>query len=166
MNEDLSSNITTGACGAALRNDLGWLLMRASRAMGCLVEVAMQQLDIDRRGALVLKAISTGAARTQFALAQAADIDKTTLVAVLDDLEQRGLVRRVADPNDRRARIVELTDDGRQMVGWCRAAAGDVHQHILEALPPEDRAALLRSLPMLIDAIDRVSECAETASPV
>ena len=152
-------------CGASLRQDLGWLLMRASRGMSGVVELAMAQLSVDMRSALVLKAISTGAARTQLALAQVADIDKTTLVAVLDDLERRQLVRRVADPNDRRARIVELTDEGRRVVGWCRAAAGDVHHTILDALPPADRDALLRSLPLLIDAIDRVAAQADSQAP-
>ncbi|MCU1504496.1 MAG: hypothetical protein JWM12_3850 [Ilumatobacteraceae bacterium] len=143
--------------GSALQGDLCWLLVRAARGLGGAMTNALGALSLDTRGVVVLKTISNASAPNQLAIAHAAAIDKTTLVAVLDDLERNGLVRRVPDPNDRRARVVELTDDGRRMLGWAEAAGGDIQQTVLDALDPADRDALLRSLPLLINAIDRVT---------
>ena len=140
-----------------LQDNLPWLLARASRAMGCAMAQGLATLSLDARGLVVLKTISNQSAPNQLAIAQAADIDKTTLVAVLDDLERRSLVRRVPDPNDRRARVVELTDDGRQMLAWAEAAGGDIQRAVLDDLDPADRDALLRTLPLLIQAIERVA---------
>ena len=140
-----------------LQDDLCWLLARASRAMACAMAKGLAALSLDPRALMVLKTISAQSAPNQLAIAQAADIDKTTLVAVLDDLERKLLVRRVPDPNDRRARVVELTDEGRRMLAWAEAAGGDIQRAVLDDLDQTDRDALLRSLPLLIQAIDRVA---------
>lgn len=143
--------------GATLNDDLGWLLLRAGRGMSCLIAEAMAALDLDMRSAMVLKTMSGCSAPKQLAIAQAADIDKTTLVAVLDDLERKQLVRRLPDPNDRRARVVELTDEGRTALAWCQAAIADIQTGLLDAFDASDRGVLLRALPILISAIDRAA---------
>jgi MarR family transcriptional regulator for hemolysin len=145
-----------GELGSSLQDDLCWLLVRASRGMGCAMSVALAARSLDTRGLMVLKTICETSAPNQLALAQAADIDKTTLVAVLDDLERKRLVRRVPDVNDRRARAVELTGDGRQMLAWAEAAGGDIQRTVLDSLEPTDRDAILRSLPLIINAIDGI----------
>jgi DNA-binding MarR family transcriptional regulator len=142
--------------GSTLQDDLSWLLLRAARGMGCAMAAALEALTLDTRGLMVLKTICNSSAPNQLAIAQAADIDKTTLVSILDELERKSFVRRVPGP-DRRTRVVELTDDGRQMLAWAEAAGGDIQRAVLDALEPSDRDALLRSLPLLIHAIDRVT---------
>lgn len=143
--------------GGCLQDDLCWLLARASRGMACAMAKGLAALSLDTRGLMVLKTISAVSAPNQLAIAQAADIDKTTLVAVLDDLERKLLVRRSPDANDRRARVVELTDEGRRMLAWAEAAGGDIQRAVLDDLDSADRDAVLRSLPLLINAIDRIS---------
>jgi DNA-binding MarR family transcriptional regulator len=142
--------------GKSLQTDLYWLLVRASRGMGCALSRALNKLSLDLRGLTVLKTISTSSAPSQLAIAQAADIDKTTLVSVLDDLERKQFIRRMQDVNDRRARVIELTDEGRRMLAWAEAASGDIQHAVLDELDPVDRDAVLRSLPVAIRAIDRV----------
>lgn len=71
---------------------------------------------------------------------------------VVDGLQERGLVERRPDPDDRRATFVSLTPDGQRVVGAIqssRAASGD---RILGALSPTDRAHLARILRKLRDA--------------
>ena len=162
MNDDLDPCAAAGSKGCVdlsgcLQDNLPWLLARASRAMGCAMATGLAALSLDARGLVVLKTISNQSAPNQLAIAQAADIDKTTLVAVLDDLERRGLVRRAADPNDRRARVVELTEEGRRMLAWAETARDDIQTAVLDSLDQADRDALLRALPLLIQAIDRVA---------
>jgi DNA-binding MarR family transcriptional regulator len=49
-------------------------------------------------------------------LAVRAGITHQAMVQLVAELEERGIVERVADPSDRRARLVRLTDDGREIV--------------------------------------------------
>ena len=145
-----------GELGHSLQNDLCWLLVRAARGMGLALSKALEALALDPRGLMVLKTICTSSAPSQLAIAQAAGIDKTTLVSVLDDLERKQFIRRIPDVNDRRARVIELTDEGKQMLAWAEAAGDDIQRAVLDDLAPIDRDTVLRSLPLVITAIDRV----------
>jgi DNA-binding MarR family transcriptional regulator len=67
----------------------------------------------------------------------------------IDRLERRGLVRRLADPDDRRGVIVELTDQGLEVVDAAVAALGISDRQLLERLDAQEIAqleALLRKL--------------------
>ena len=65
----------------------------------------------------------------------------------IDRLERRGLVRRLPDPDDRRGVIVELTDQGLEIVDAAVAALAISDRDLIERLGPEEVAqfeALLR----------------------
>ncbi|WP_307835393.1 MarR family winged helix-turn-helix transcriptional regulator [Streptomyces adelaidensis] len=87
--------------------------------------------------------------RTQAALADAIRADKTRIIAVLDDLEGRGLIRRRPDPGDRRARLLSLTADGRQLRDTVQCAIQEGEERLLARLPAGDREGFLRSLQVL-----------------
>jgi DNA-binding MarR family transcriptional regulator len=79
-----------------------------------LDEVARSHGLAGARDWLVLSAVAdSGPPQTQLALAHALGLDKTTLTSLLDRLEKRGLMTRVLDSHDRRARIPVLTPAGR-----------------------------------------------------
>src|SRR4030088_2273453 len=63
-------------------------------------------------GYSVLVALDRSAIRTQAALAEAIGADKTRIIAILDGLQQGGLIERVADPEDRRARLLGVPQKG------------------------------------------------------
>lgn len=69
-----------------------------------------------------------------------------SVTEVLDGLEERGLVRRVPDPTDRRAVLVELTDPGRSLLAEVDAARDGESATYLSALSERDRAHLARLL--------------------
>jgi DNA-binding MarR family transcriptional regulator len=109
--------------------DLGRLLLEAHRALGAeLVSTLAERgypdarpghaavfLHIDRR---------TGTRLTE--LARRARMTKQGMMLVVDDLEQRGYVRRVPDPEDARAKVVRLTARGRRFVAEARRASAAV----------------------------------------
>jgi DNA-binding MarR family transcriptional regulator len=60
----------------------------------------------------------------------------------IDRLERRGLVRRLADPDDRRGVIIELMDQGLEVVDAAVAANSISDRQLLERLDPQEVAQL------------------------
>jgi DNA-binding MarR family transcriptional regulator len=65
---------------------------------------------------------------------------------VVDGLESRHLVQRRPDPGDRRATLVELTEQGTDLLAEIRAARGSEAERAFDRLTPEDRDHLTRIL--------------------
>ena len=103
------------AQGNCLMGNLGWMLDQANHALGCEVAAALAPLDLGQRGFCVLSA-AVDAELTQTELAGLIGLDKTTMVVTVDDLERKGLALRVPSPTDRRARVIKVTDAGREKV--------------------------------------------------
>jgi DNA-binding MarR family transcriptional regulator len=71
--------------------------------------------------------------------------------SVVDDLEAAGLVARQPDPNDRRATLVDLTADGRQILTTLREKRRDVMQTQLARLTPDEQQTLATLLHRLAE---------------
>lgn len=89
-----------------------------------------------------------GAPMTVKQLAHAATIDAPAATVAVNDLEERGLVVRQVDPNNRRCKVVSLTDAGRALVESIDAVE-DPAPDALAALDADDLAALARILDKL-----------------
>jgi DNA-binding MarR family transcriptional regulator len=74
------------------------------------------------------------------------------MVVTMDHLEGAGLARRTPSPVDRRARIVQTTDEGRQVVEKAHAMIEGVYEEVLAVLPEAQRTALLDALVALVGA--------------
>ncbi|MCP4330691.1 MAG: MarR family transcriptional regulator [Alphaproteobacteria bacterium] len=101
---------------APLGELLGYGLRRAQlRAFQDFAET-MAPFDISpgQLGGLLL--VDTNSGLNQSALARAMGLDRSTIVAVIDNLETRGLIRRRPAPGDRRAHALFLTDAGRRFL--------------------------------------------------
>ena len=72
----------------------------------------------------------------------------------IDRLERRGLVRRLADPDDRRGIIVELTDQGLEIVDSAVAAVTISDRQLLERLDAQDIAQLEAILRKLLGGLE------------
>ena len=103
----------------------------------------------------VLTALAARPYRGQNALAEAIGADKTRIIDVLDDLQERGLISREPDPADRRARLLAVTPRGRRVRDQVRRAIRKEEQLLLTGLPPADREVFLRALRDLSDAVRR-----------
>jgi DNA-binding MarR family transcriptional regulator len=97
-------------------------------------------------GYSVLVALDRSAIRTQAALADAIGADKTRIIAFLDELQENGLIERVPDPDDRRARILAITKEGRRFKEAIQAEIQRGEERWLGTLSATDRAAFLRIL--------------------
>src|SRR3954454_22658891 len=84
--------------------------------------------------------------RTQIQLAALADLDKTTMVSTVDELEKRGFAERRPSATDRRARIIAVTDQGRAAAEEGQRRVDRVHAEALGYLDADARAEFVRAL--------------------
>jgi DNA-binding MarR family transcriptional regulator len=100
-------------------------------------------------GYAVLLALGERPTRTQAALAAAIGADKTRVIPVLDELQDRGLIERRRDPADRRARLLSVTPSGKRLRESVQQDIQHQEERLLARLPAGDRAAFLRALQTL-----------------
>ena len=133
------------------RRDLAAMLVPLARTLVAREEPALRAHGVSMWGYVVLTALAEQPVRTQAALAQAISADKSRIIGVLDDLQQRGLIKRQPDATDRRVHLLSLTPAGDRLRRSVEAAIRDSEQEVLASLPAADREAFLRSLKALYE---------------
>ena len=129
---------------------LGYLLKHAQLRFFELGAAALEPLGITGREAAVLRAIADRYPVSQGEIAAAMNVDRTTMVALIDDLQGKGLVRRRQDPDDRRKNAVELTDAGRDAVAQAAVAVELAERDFLGPLSAAEAAQFKRMLRALL----------------
>lgn len=134
----------------SMRNRVPFLLFRASQVSLSLANQMLANIGLCARQAGILTMVTELEPMTQKALADALGIDRTTMVALLDDLEEKGHVARQRHPRDRRAFLVHPTDSGRAAKVTAVQILDEQQRQFLAPLTPAERrqlAALLTRLP-------------------
>ena len=140
--EDADAPLVPGVTGAFLgpRVRVLWNLLSA-RMLGALEPFG---LKTGAFSTLALIAANPGCSQT--ALARALGMDKSAVVPIIDDLEQRGLARRVRSSEDRRRHALEVTDAAQALMDRMQAAVSTVGLPIRQAMTPEEYQTLLSLL--------------------
>jgi DNA-binding MarR family transcriptional regulator len=76
----------------------------------------LERLDLDPREAVVLRHVAAGEGRSQSSLEPALGVPASRIVTLIDRLEDRGLLVRRPNPDDRRAHALSLTGPGRSLL--------------------------------------------------
>lgn len=142
--------MTTTPPAAPRIRDLSGLLDHASHVLATRMAAAFAELGITPREYSVLFHAQQ-AEHTQIQLAELADVDKTTMVVTVDELEKAGLAERHPSTADRRARIVSVTRAGAEAVARGTAIADRVHRELLDALPAPEREVFVSALVRLVE---------------
>jgi len=134
------------------RPDLGVMLHRLTSAVAQRELPLLRVHELEMWDYVVLGGLEHDSAPTQAQLATTVRRDKTRLIVILDRLEARGLLHRTPDPDDRRNRIVTLTDAGRTLLAECRRDIRTMESDLLSTLSSPDRTAFVRALSSLAES--------------
>lgn len=132
----------------------GYLLKHARERLASLSAVALDPFGITGRDLAVLTVLSEGDPPSQLEAAQRLSIDRTTMVGLLDGLEDKGLVERRADRADRRRNIVVLTESGARTLMEASAATDAAERAFLAPLSAADADRFRALLQAVVGADD------------
>ncbi|MGN6215744.1 MAG: MarR family winged helix-turn-helix transcriptional regulator [Solirubrobacterales bacterium] len=99
----------------------------------------------------VLNLVDAAEGTSQQAIAAGVGIPPSRMVALVDELEQRGLVERRPDPKDRRVRALFLTAEGRRCLARGRKIAKQHEEELTKGMKPADRKRLVELLQKVVD---------------
>lgn len=136
--------------GPELSSNLVYLLKHAHLRMAELTTDAVTPHGIDGRELGVLLALAGREPASQQQAAQRLGIDRTTMVAMLDALEGKGLVSRHPHVQDRRRNVVELTQAGHDTLRLAIQANDKAEREFLAPLTPETAEHLRTSLQKIV----------------
>lgn len=136
----------------ALWSRPGFLVRRLHQIHGALFHEECKSRNITPVQYGVLTALSHSPWLDQTAIGSELGLDRTTTADVVKRLEERGLVVRRINPQDKRARQAEITREGLDVMAELRQGMARAQQRLLEPLPPDDREVFMRLLATLVEA--------------
>jgi DNA-binding MarR family transcriptional regulator len=133
----------------AKRPDLGAMLALLAKETVTAEEPVLVKHGVSMWSYIVLSALDHSAIRTQTALADFIGADKSRIIPTLDELQKRRYIERIPDPDDRRARLLEITESGRSVKDAVQADIQRGEERWLSRLSAGDREVFLRVLQQL-----------------
>src|SRR5450755_1233131 len=120
----------------------GFLLARAHQRAYALFQNALAPLALTPKSFGALSVIAEHGALSQAALGETLRVDRTTIVAVVDELERAGYIERGHNPADRRVHSLGVTAAGSDALRVAERAAGASQDDLLAGLYPGEREQL------------------------
>jgi DNA-binding MarR family transcriptional regulator len=133
-----------------LASRLGYLLKHAQLRLFEMTAAALAPYGVNGRELAVLVVLAGCEPASQQQAARRLGVDRTTMVALVDALEAKGLVARRPDAGDRRRNVVELTAAGRDTLDRGSRAGDDAERRFLAPLTPSAAKQLKDALRALI----------------
>lgn len=127
---------------SALAGEIEFLAARALSIGSAMANRRLEPFGLRVRSYSVLSLACEPAPPTQRQLAEFLRLDPSQIVALVDGLEQTGLVGRSPDPADRRSNIISATDAGRAVYARAHDATRQAEAEALQALTPAERQQL------------------------
>lgn len=146
---DTSTFPTTGIRTTSVPGDFGWDLGMVLRAYQAHFEGAVADAPGGIRGFQVLSAVVHKDPPNQQALGFHLGIDRTVLTYLLDTLVDAGVVERIPDPADRRARKIVATAAGAELLHGYEARVAAAESELLAGLSEGDAATLTQLMSAL-----------------
>jgi DNA-binding MarR family transcriptional regulator len=141
----------TDTAPSRLRVLPSWLLNQAALPAQRLGAEALRAVGAQRSHVAVLAALDEFGPASQADLGRRCAIDRSDMVALINDLSGQGLVRREPDPADRRRNVITITGHGRDRLGALDGVLADVQDGLLAPLSADERRQLVGLLTQIVD---------------
>jgi DNA-binding MarR family transcriptional regulator len=115
---------------------LGYLLKQVATRFAQLGSTALAPFGIEGRELAVLSMLQSHGQVSQRELGQALHVDRTTMMSLIDQLEEKGLAQRARNPQDRCLYDVGLTEEGQHITATADAAAARGEVELLADVTP------------------------------
>jgi len=129
-----------------IRDSLGYLLGNVRQEWITAVEKELKPLDLTAAQYMVLLKVGSGSATTPVEICRVLQYDTGAMTRLLDRIEAKGLLKRVAHGGDRRCVALELTPQGEELYPRLIRIVMDMNKRALRGFTKEEVAALDRLL--------------------
>lgn len=129
------------------------MTMLLRRVQSIHISTSSGEMDLDRSAYGILCRLADEGPQRLGMLASAFGLDPSTITRQVQALEKAQLVERRADDDDRRASILDLSDEGRVVLERTRAFRRERLEEVLEDWPEQDRTEFARLLAKANDSI-------------
>jgi DNA-binding MarR family transcriptional regulator len=138
------------SAGRAHDAALGYLLKHAHLELERRSDAALAPLGMTSRELGVLRVIATGASDSQLEIAAVLQVDRSSMVTIIDALQQRGVVARHPAEEDRRRNVVTMTAAGTALFNTAEQESLRVEAAFLQAVDEHSADALATTLQQLL----------------
>ena len=135
----------------------GHLIRRLQQIAVAIFVAETKSFDITPVQYASLLAVQLHPGIDQTALMEVVAFDLSTIGEVVGRLENKGLVKRLISPQDRRARVLHITAAGRRLLAHITPGVEAAQERILAPLPRAERAPFMRALKHLVEANNEFS---------
>lgn len=132
----------------------GFLLRRAHQVSSALFMEATTALNVTTTQFGMLTILAAREPIDQIGIAKLMRLDRSTTGLVVKNLEDRALIERVTDPEDRRRRLLRLTAEGRRLLQAVKQPAKAAHDRGLSVFNAEEAKSFIALLTRFVDGND------------
>jgi DNA-binding MarR family transcriptional regulator len=122
------------------------------------VRSQMQESGVSYARMRLLAALHCGGPKIMSGISDELGVTRRNITALVDGLEEEGLVRRLPHPTDRRATVIELTDEGGRTMDTLYDEHRRAVAELFVGLSEDDRRELVRLLGLLREGLGRTGE--------
>lgn len=133
---------------------VGFMLSTLGYAVSRRFHEVLAPLELEPSEFAVLRAVASDEGRSQHALAERLHISASHMVAIVDKLEERGLLERRPQADDRRVRSLHLTSPGKKLLAQAFELAKSFEQLLTKPLSAKERTQLLALLDQIAGALE------------
>jgi DNA-binding MarR family transcriptional regulator len=140
-----------GTAPSRLRALPSWLINQAALPANRLVSQALTDANTRRYHYSLLAALEERGPASQADLSRRTTIDRSDMVATVNELAEQGLIERTSDPIDRRRNVVTITPAGRRHLHKVDRLVAKVQDELLAPLSSQQRQTLIDLLTQVVD---------------
>ncbi|GAA0825310.1 MULTISPECIES: MarR family winged helix-turn-helix transcriptional regulator [Marinomonas] len=134
-----------------LLTNLGFLLGKSAQIKDRLLDHYLAVEDITSSQAKVLFTVFFLKNQRSSDISKALNVDSSAVTRMLDRLEKKELIQRMADPDDRRSVFIELTTKGHEITSRALPLANEAIDKLTECLTPDEKQSLQHCLGKIVN---------------